>query len=60
MFPRTPGRLPAAHGSVAIVGGGDAIGQALEQGLIDELRLHLAPMLLGGGAPTNAHRPRHR
>ena len=41
----------AAHGSVVIMGGGDVIGQALEQGLIDELRLHLAPMLLGGGTP---------
>jgi dihydrofolate reductase len=39
-------RSAAAHGSVVIMGGGDVIGQALEQGLIDELRLHLAPMLL--------------
>lgn len=34
-----------------IMGGGDVIGQALEQGLVDELRLHLAPILLGGGTP---------
>ena len=33
------------------MGGGDVIGQALEQGLVDELRLHLAPMVLGGGTP---------
>src|SRR5882757_9036118 len=44
-------RLVATHGSVVIMGGGDIIGQALEQGLVDELRLHLAPMLLGGGTP---------
>ena len=44
-------RSAAAHGSVVIMGGGDVIGQALEQGLVDELRLHLAPMLLGGGTP---------
>ena len=36
---------------VVIMGGGDVIGQALEQGLVDELRLHLAPMVLGGGTP---------
>jgi dihydrofolate reductase len=36
---------------IVIMGGGDVIGQALEQGLIDELRLHLAPMVLGGGTP---------
>jgi dihydrofolate reductase len=41
----------ATHGDVVIMGGGDIIGQALEQGLVDELRLHLAPMLLGGGTP---------
>jgi riboflavin biosynthesis pyrimidine reductase len=31
-------------GDVVIMGGGDVIGQALDQGLVDELRLHLAPM----------------
>jgi dihydrofolate reductase len=36
---------------VFVMGGGDVIGQALELGLPDELRLHLAPMLLGGGTP---------
>jgi dihydrofolate reductase len=41
----------ATHGDVVIMGGGDVIGQALEQGLVDELRLHLAPMVLGGGTP---------
>jgi dihydrofolate reductase len=30
---------------IVIMGGGDVIGQALEQGLID------APMVLGGGTP---------
>ena len=41
----------ATHGAVVIMGGGDVIGQALEQGLVDELRIHLSPMLLGGGTP---------
>jgi dihydrofolate reductase len=44
-------RAAATHGDVVIMGGGDAIGQALEQDLVDELRLHLAPMVLGGGTP---------
>jgi dihydrofolate reductase len=44
-------RSAATHGDVVIMGGGDVIGQALEQGLVDELSLHLAPMLLGGGTP---------
>jgi dihydrofolate reductase len=44
-------RSAATHGDVFIMGGGDVIGQALEQGLVDELRLHLAPMVLGGGTP---------
>jgi dihydrofolate reductase len=44
-------RTAATDGHVVIMGGGDVIGQAMEQGLVDELRLHLAPILLGGGAP---------
>lgn len=44
-------RTAAAGGHVVIMGGGDVIGQAIEQGLVDELHLHLAPMLLGGGTP---------
>jgi dihydrofolate reductase len=44
-------RSAATHGDVVIMGGGDVIGQALEHSLVDELHLHLAPMLLGGGTP---------
>ena len=44
-------RSAATHGDVVIMGGGNIIGQALEQRLVDELRLHLAPMVLGGGTP---------
>ena len=44
-------RSAATHGDVVIMGGGNVIGQAVEQGLVDELRLHLAPMVLGGGTP---------
>ena len=44
-------RSAVTHGEVVIMGGGDVIGQALELGLVDVLRLHLAPMVLGGGTP---------
>jgi dihydrofolate reductase len=44
-------RSAVTEGDVVIMGGGDVIGQALEQDLVDELRLHLAPMVLGGGTP---------
>jgi dihydrofolate reductase len=44
-------RAAATHGDVVIMGGGDVIGQALQSGFVDELRLHLAPMVLGGGTP---------
>ena len=42
-------------GHVVIMGGGDVIGQALELDLVDELHLHLAPMVLGGGTPLFRH-----
>lgn len=44
-------REAASQGHVVIMGGGDVIGQALAGGLVDELRLHLAPIVLGGGTP---------
>jgi dihydrofolate reductase len=44
-------RVAAGEGHVVIMGGGDIIAQAIEQGLVDELHLHIAPMLLGGGTP---------
>jgi dihydrofolate reductase len=44
-------RTAATDGHVVIMGGGDIIGQTIEQGLVDELHLHLAPILLGGGTP---------
>jgi dihydrofolate reductase len=44
-------RVAATDRDVVIMGGGDVIGQALEWGLVDEFRIHLAPLLLGGGTP---------
>ena len=41
----------ATDGDVFIMGGGDVIGQAIEHGLADELRLHIAPFIAGGGTP---------
>jgi len=42
----------AANGrDVQVAGGGSAVRQAYELGLLDELQLHVAPVLLGAGAP---------
>jgi dihydrofolate reductase len=35
--------------AVGISGGADVIQQTLDAGLLDELQIHLAPVLLGGG-----------
>jgi dihydrofolate reductase len=44
-------RAAATDGDVVIMGGGDVIGQALEEGVVDEFHVHLAPLILGGGTP---------
>ena len=36
---------------VVVMGGARVIRGCLEQGLLDELRLHLSPVILGGGTP---------
>src|SRR5919107_2630861 len=41
----------AAHGKDVVLGGGaDSINQYLAAGLVDELELHVAPVLLGAGS----------
>ena len=42
-------RAAAGEKVVGIGGGAKVIQQALELGLLDELRIHLVPLLLGGG-----------
>jgi dihydrofolate reductase len=39
---------------VVIMGGGETIRRAIEAGVVDELRLHVAPVLLGAGTPLFA------
>jgi dihydrofolate reductase len=43
------GREAAGEKDVAIAGGAHAVRQYLAAGLIDELRLHIAPVILGAG-----------
>jgi len=43
-------RAATAEQDVLVAGGADTIDQALDAGLVDELRLHVTPVLLGGGA----------
>ena len=41
----------AAGDGVVCIGGPDLVRQALDAGLLDEVRVHLAPVVLGGGVP---------
>jgi dihydrofolate reductase len=41
----------AGEKNIWLVGGGELVGQFDDQGLLDELLLHLAPVILGAGAP---------
>jgi dihydrofolate reductase len=44
--------LEAANGrDIWLVGGGDLVGQFLDRGLLDEIWVSIAPLVLGSGAP---------
>ena len=43
-------RTAAGDGKVAILGGAETINQYLAAGRLDELRLHVVPLILGAGA----------
>lgn len=47
-------RPAAGDKAVVIMGGGDVIRQCLDAGVVDELRIHLAPIVLGAGTPLFA------
>ena len=50
----------ASAASVCIMGGADVARQALSANLVDEVRLHLAPFLLGGGTRLFPDASEHR
>ena len=41
----------AAGKNIWLVGGGDLVGQFDDEGLLDEIQVHVAPLTLGAGAP---------
>jgi dihydrofolate reductase len=47
-------RAAAGEKDVAIAGGASVVQQYLRAGLLDELQVHVAPILLGGGVPLFA------
>ncbi|MGY1697006.1 MULTISPECIES: dihydrofolate reductase family protein [unclassified Geodermatophilus] len=53
-------RQAAGDLDVFVMGGGALVGSCLRDGLLDELRLHLAPAVLGGGTPLFPGAGRHR
>ena len=44
-------RAAAGDRDVVVMGGGQVVWQAVRDGLVDELLLHVSPILLGGGTP---------
>ncbi|MEO6826788.1 MAG: dihydrofolate reductase family protein [Microbacteriaceae bacterium] len=44
-------RSAAGGKNIWVIGGGELAGQFLDRGLLDELQLSIAPVLLGGGSP---------
>jgi dihydrofolate reductase len=42
-------RATAGDKDVVVMGGANVVDQSLAAGLVDELRIHLSPLVLGGG-----------
>jgi dihydrofolate reductase len=53
-------RKAADARDVFVMGGGALVGSCLRDGLLDELRLHVSPEVLGAGTPLFAGVGRHR
>jgi dihydrofolate reductase len=53
-------KIAAADRDVFVMGGGMLVGSCLRDGLLDELRLHVSPEVLGAGTPLFAGVGRHR
>jgi dihydrofolate reductase len=49
----------AGSKDVFVMGGGDVIRQCIDEGLIDELSIHLSPIILGAGTPLFSGIGRH-
>jgi dihydrofolate reductase len=47
-------RAAAGTKDVVVMGGGDVVRQCIDEGLADQLVLHLAPIILGAGTPLFA------
>jgi dihydrofolate reductase len=45
------GRTMSEERDVVIMGGAETVRTAIDAGVVDELRLHFSPILLGGGTP---------
>ncbi|WP_412027156.1 dihydrofolate reductase family protein [Deinococcus yunweiensis] len=56
----TQARAAAGQRDVCIAGGADVARQFLTAGLLDEVQLHVAPVLLGGGLPLFRDAPPSR
>jgi dihydrofolate reductase len=52
-------RAAAGDKHVVVMGGGAVIRQCLDAGVVDELRIHLSPIVLGAGTPLFAGSGRH-
>ncbi len=48
-----------ADKNVVVMGGGDVVRQVIDAGLLDELRIHLSPIIMGSGTPLFANVQRH-